>query len=182
MTGAALTGLYLWKAKDIRSVLSMTGEGWNKLDPVVQEKAANVLHDANKLFKPQGLSVGIFEGYRTKARQRDVMASGNSEVSDPYRSYHTWGLAVDFVFLSQLGGWTWEPYPGQTCDWYNVFCSDPNRTAWESLGEVIKSHGFEWGGDWKTFDGPHAQYTGYGRTSNLLSEFKDPEKFILRSA
>jgi len=182
MASAALTGLYLWKGKNLRSQLSMTGDGWNNLDPEVKQRAEYILHDANKAFKPVGLSVGIFEGWRTIERQLEVINKGSSFVDNALRSYHPWGLAVDFVFINRIGGWTWEPFPKNECAWYDVFCTDPNREAWNTLGGIIKSHGMEWGGDWDNFDGPHAQYTGYGRSTNLISEFKEPDNFIFRNA
>lgn len=177
MTAAALTGLVLWKGRDLRAALTMTGDGWNNLHPDMQQRAAAVLHDANAIFKPQGLSVGIFEGWRTLARQRDVMQRGNSFVTDPLHSYHVWGLACDFVFLDAFGQWTWQPFSESECAWYNPFCTDPNQTAWATLGDIIKRQGLAWGGDWKNYDGPHGELTHFGRPQNLVATYHDPAQF-----
>ena len=176
--GGLVVAGYIWKGRELRAQLSMTGAGWDELHPEVKRRAAAVLQDANKLFKPQGLSVGIFEGKRTIARQLEVMGSGNSFLNDALRSYHVWGLAVDFVFLDRLGRWTWEPFGKDERAWYDIFSSDPNRDAWEKLGAIIKKHGFEWGGDWQNFDGPHAQWTGAGRSRELIAKYNDPSEVV----
>ena len=169
--------LILFKGKGVGASVNLNGAGWDNLHPQMQTLAKNVLRDANKAFKPQGLSVGIFEGWRTLDRQREVMSTGNSFVSNVMSSYHPWGLAVDFVFLDKAGNWTWEPFPKDECAWYEIFCTDPNREAWNKLGEIIKSHGLEWGGDWTKFDGPHAQLTDLGRTSELKVTYSGYRSF-----
>lgn len=160
---SGLIAITAFKGREIRATLSMSGEGWNKLHPDVKTRAEAVLiaADKNPLFKEAGLKVGIYEGYREIERQREVMGSGNSDVSSPLRSYHPWGLAVDFVFLDRWG-WTWGPA----------------RVYWDELGKLIKAQGFEWGGDWKNFDGPHAQLPPPYRSNGLIAKFASPENFI----
>jgi hypothetical protein len=136
--GAAL---YLWKGRNIRAELTMTGSAFDGLHEDVKRMTSEVLRAA----WAAGLPVGIYEGLRTRDDQQAAIDSGASKVSDPDSSYHRWGLAVDFVFLNRLGGWTWEPENGMD--------------DWQRLGQIIKRAGFQWGGDFKTFfDGPHAQY------------------------
>src|SRR2546427_295988 len=61
------------------------------------------------------------------------------------QSYHNFGLAFDIVVLDSLG----------KADW------DTNHPGWNKAGDLGKSVGLEWGGDWKSFkDLPHFQYTG----------------------
>lgn len=127
-------------AKEIRAQLSKMGEGWNRLHPEVQDRAVLVMMDAKKA----GLNIGVFDGYRARKDQVKQIEEGDSFIVDPDSSYHRWGLAVDFVFLDSLGRWTWEPEGG--------------RAAWWHLGAIIEKHGFNWGGRWRTFDGPHAEY------------------------
>jgi hypothetical protein len=157
----------MWKGKAIRSVLSITGTAWDKTHPEVKARGVRVLERANKEFAKDGLQVGIFEAWRDVSRQLEVMSSGNSEVKSPLNSYHPWGLALDFVFLKGPGLWTWEP------------TGDPlqDRMLWEQLGEIIESEGFEWGGRWHSFDGPHAQLP-LQRTAALIAEFSGPDEFI----
>lgn len=147
---------YIWKGKEIRAQLSMTGDGWDRLHPDVQDRAVKVIRDA----QIAGLNVGIFEGWRSKERQLETMKTGNSWIGDPDNSYHRWGLAVDFVFIDGLGRWTWEPSGGMN--------------DWRRLGEIIEKHGFEWGGRWRSFDGPHAQLPIL-TIAKLKAAYGDPE-------
>ena len=111
-----------------------------------------------------GHPVRIVEGYRSFKRQNELYAKGrtlpgvvvtNAKAGE---SFHNYGCAVDFVFVKEG---------------YNA-----SDVMWETLGQVGKTHGFEWGGDWKKFpDRPHFELTlGYS-----LQDFKegrvDYEKF-----
>lgn len=87
----------------------------------------------------------VIEGKRTEARQRQLVASGKSQIMN---SRHLTGHAVDCVPLvnNQI---TWS-------DWsYFKKVADAMIQAAKELGVDI-----EWGGNWKTFkDGPHFQLT-----------------------
>ena len=157
----AFAMLYAWKGKEIRSQLTLTGEGWNRLHPEVQRRALKVIEEANREFADDGLAVGIFEGYRSRERQQEVMDSGNSWTKDSDSSYHRWGLAVDIVFLNRLGRWTWSP----------------PRAAWDRLGAIIERHGFQWGGRFRTFDGAHAQLP-LMTIAQLKSQYTTPERYF----
>lgn len=163
-----LAGLALWKGRDIRAQIAMTGDGWDKLHPEVKARALRVIEKANREFEKDGLRVGLFEGWRDVSEQLKKMQSGNSGVKNPLHSYHPWGLAVDLVFLKGPGAWTWEP------------TGDPirDRILWERLGAIIKAEGFEWGGDWSSmFDGPHAQLP-IERSPQLVAKYGEPGGFI----
>ncbi len=160
---AIMTASVLYNGRRIRAELSMMGEGWDRLHPEVKRRALKVLEQA----RAEGLHVGIFEGYRDEYRQRELMGKGNSWVGDPNNSYHRWGLAVDFVFLDKLGRWTWNP--------------DGGRATWEKLGRIIEANGFEWGGRWRNFDGPHAQLPLY-TIAALKATYQQPEETPWQSA
>lgn len=157
----------MWKGRSLRAALSISGDAWDKTHPEVKARGLRVLEKANKHFAKYGLQVGIFEAWRDVSRQLEVMNSGNSEVKTPLNSYHPWGLALDFVFLKGPGLWTWEP----TGD------KDKDRALWMELGEIIEGEGFEWGGRWRSFDGPHAQYP-LMRSGALIASYATPEGFI----
>lgn len=155
------------KAPSIRAALSQIGEPFNRLHPIVQQRAERVLDDAAAEFAADGLTVGVFEGWRDLDKQTQHIASGASFVAEPLNSYHVWGLAVDFVFIDHLGRWTWlEKAPGQGWD------------KWDRLGAIIERHGFEWGGRWKRRDGPHAQAPDVARVASLRAGYADPLQFI----
>jgi peptidoglycan L-alanyl-D-glutamate endopeptidase CwlK len=61
------------------------------------------------------------------------------------QSFHNFGLAFDIVILGDGGKANW----------------DTNDPAWKRAGEIGKSVGLEWGGDWTRLkDLPHFQYIG----------------------
>jgi peptidoglycan LD-endopeptidase CwlK len=62
------------------------------------------------------------------------------------KSNHQGGRAIDKVPINDKG---WPVWPG---------LSDQR---WIKIAEIMKKHGFRWGGDWKDFpDYPHYEYRG----------------------
>jgi peptidoglycan L-alanyl-D-glutamate endopeptidase CwlK len=84
----------------------------------------------------------ITEGVRTKARQKQLVASGASQTMN---SRHLTGHAIDLAAM--VGGkvrWDWPLY-------YKL--ADAMKRAAKDVDVSI-----EWGGDWESFkDGPHFQ-------------------------
>jgi len=84
----------------------------------------------------------VVEGLRTRARQKQLVASGASTTMN---SRHITGHAVDIA--PYIGGqvrWDWPPF-------YRL--EEAMKKAALELHVPL-----EWGGDWKTFkDGPHYQ-------------------------
>ena len=149
----------------LRAVLSRLGPKWTNLHPDVRTRAELVLIDANAEFETDGLAVGVHQGWRTIDQQQKEIAEGDSFVSHALRSFHPWGLAVDFVFIDKAGRWTWLPDPANA---KNREFVDPR---WHRLGAIIERHGFKWGGRFRTvFDGPHAEL-GLEKTNTLISRF-----------
>lgn len=120
----------------------MRGPRWEGLLPEVKEKTLDLL----ALAKKEGLEVMFWEGWRSEGEQLQKMAKGVSFVKDPLNGKHLWGMAVDIVFRNAAGLPSWP---------------DPkipeNKAKWERLGKIGESLGFEWGGRWKNYDGPHFQ-------------------------
>ena len=160
---AALGAAVLVMRADLRRLLSTIGPKWANLHPDVQTRALEVLAIANDHFRDQGLRVGIFDGWRPESDQTKHIESGVSFVSSARRSYHVWGLAVDFVFIDAAGNWTWLPNPNNPAD------RGYRDSRWFELGAIIEGAGFEWGGRWSQFDGPHAQLP-VRRTATLIAE------------
>lgn len=116
------------------------------LHPHTRECALKVL----KKCEEEGLSVGIFETLRSLARRKYLVSIGNSKTVN---SYHGLGLAVDFVFKTAKGNWTW----------------DRPKEDWDKLAEILNSCGFSPGWWWKTLkDGPHGQIDFEGVRSTTL--------------
>ncbi|MCZ8533840.1 M15 family metallopeptidase [Psychrobacillus psychrodurans] len=108
----------------------------------------------------EGIKIQISSGFRSNEEQAYIYGQGRpnyiwngkkygskgSIVSNamPGTSVHNYGLAIDYFLVSDDGNkslWT-------------------VNDKWRRVAAIAKSMGFEWGGDWKSFeDYPHLQYT-----------------------
>lgn len=136
------------------------------LHPALREK----IYAVKSLCREQGLLIGIGETLRTKAEQDALYAKGRTAPGSivtnargsTYSSMHQWGVAFDFYRNDGQGAYN-------TAD--NFFVR---------VGEIGKSIGLEWGGDWTSMkDMPHFQLPDWGSTpARLKREYKTPEKFM----
>ena len=132
------------------------------LHPEVQAIIPKFLNEC----KNRGLIVKITDTVRTKAEQDKLYAQGRTEpgnivtwVKYPY-SNHNWGMAFDICRNDGKGAYN------DSDGWF------------KKVGDVGKSFGLEWGGDWKgTPDKPHFELTKYGNTNTLAKKYCTPEKF-----
>ena len=132
------------------------------LHPEVQAIIPKFLDECKK----QGLIVKVTDTVRTKQEQNDLYAQGRTEpgnivtwVKYPY-SNHNWGMAFDICRNDGKGAYN------DSDGWF------------KKVGQVGKSFGLEWGGDWKgTPDKPHFELTKYGDTNTLAKKYGTPENF-----
>lgn len=119
--------------------------------------------------KNQGLLVRITQEIRTVEEQDRLYSQGrtvsgnivtNAKGSD-YSSHHQWGTAFDFCRNDGK-----DPY------------YDEDR-FFDKVGEIGKSIGLEWGGDWKSpVDKPHFQLPDWGSTTKVLKQkYGTPDEF-----
>lgn len=115
----------------------------NELHPYVKHLAEKLLAECKK----QGLNIIVTETYRTVERQDYLYAQGRTRPGNivtnakgsSKSSIHQWRLAFDI------------------CN--NKRGDEYNRTILNKVGQIGKSIGLEWGGDWTSFvDTPHFQY------------------------
>jgi len=113
-----------------------------QLLPCVERNALEVVAEMKRIGNP----VRINQGFRSFSEQNKLYNQGRTTPglivtnAKGGESVHQWGVAVDFVFIKEG---------------YNA-----SNKLWNTLAKVGKKHGFEWGGDWKTFiDRPHFQMT-----------------------
>lgn len=130
--------------------MGMTYESTNKkrlaeLQPHVEKAALKALKEAEKA----GLDILVTQGLRTYAEQDALYAQGRTKPGKIVTnarggySYHNFGLAFDFCLIEN-GKAVWSV-----------------NSKWMKFVSICKKHGFEWGGDWKSFkDYPHFQMTG----------------------
>lgn len=131
-----------------------------KMHPKLQNKINLLIEKCEK----EGINIKITETIRTIERQNELYNKGrttsgnivtNAKGSD-YSSKHQWGIAFDICINEKN-----DPY---------------NEEKLNKVGEIGKSLGLEWGGDWTTIkDSPHFQLKGY---DNINKIYKDPSEFV----
>lgn len=90
------------------------------------------LEAVDGILAREGLPFARFEVYRSPQTQARALADGRSKAG-PWRSYHNFGLATDYVGVVE-GRWSWD-----------------SGLPWQRLGEVFEAAGLEWAGRWTTF-------------------------------
>lgn len=107
---------------------------WDLLDEAFRQR----LLMSFKLLRAQyGYDMVLIEGYRSPQRQATLAALGPSVTrAGPFESYHQFGLAADCAFLRD----------GRIV----ISEKDPWAMAgYERYGQVARSLGLVWGGDWR---------------------------------
>lgn len=133
---------------------------FNNLHPAVEEGARELM----KRSFARGIPIQITQGYRSIKEQNSLYAIGRTvngkKVTNAKggQSYHNYGLAIDFVLLSN---------DGNTALW-------TVNNKWREVAAIGKSLGFKWGGDWTSFkDYPHLEMT-FGLSIDDLQRGKRP--------
>lgn len=129
------------------------------LDPV-QEKAIEFINKAEQ----EGIKLRVTEAYRSPEDQNKDYAQGRTEPgkiitnAKAWESYHQYRVSIDVV-----------PIVNGKADYDNA--------DWDKIGQIGKSVGFKWGGDWSGFkDLPHFEMT-YGYTVQQLKKMVDSGNF-----
>lgn len=117
----------------------------------------------------QGLKIKITQTIRTVAQQDELYAQGRTKPGNivtkakgsSYSSMHQWGIAFDICRNDGQGA-------------YNE-----SGQFFEKVGEIGKSIGLEWGGDWTSIiDKPHFQLSDWGSTpTKLKAQYGNPNNF-----
>jgi peptidoglycan L-alanyl-D-glutamate endopeptidase CwlK len=99
--------------------------------------------------KAKGIDLLVTSTYRDNESQDALYAQGRTAPGNIVtrakagQSWHNYRCALDVVPLVN-GKAIWD-----------------DQVVWKQVGEIGKSCGLEWAGDWKTFkEFPHFQYTG----------------------
>ncbi|WP_164214571.1 M15 family metallopeptidase [Virgibacillus sp. YIM 98842] len=132
-----------------------------ELHPKVEESKNALL----KRAKEAGIHVVITATVRSMDEQDALYAQGRTEdgnivtYAEAGESYHNYGLAIDYALEDMEGDIIWDiEYDG----------NDNGESDWFEVAEIAKELGFEWGGDWESFqDYPHLQMT-FGLSVNQL--------------
>ena len=124
------------------------------LAPSVKQRAEAFIAAA----KAKGIDLLVTSTYRDNESQDALYAQGRTAPGNIVtrakagQSWHNWRCALDVV-----------PLVNGTAIW-------DDQAMWKQDGEIGKSCGLEWAGDWVTFkEFPHFQYTG-GMTLTQLQQ------------
>lgn len=122
----------------------------NELNPKVAKMCRDFLEKCKKdqYLIHKGVSVIITSTFRNAESQNDLYAQGRTKPGTKVtnakagQSWHNFRCAFDFA-----------PQIGKSIPWND-------SELFTHIGEIGKSVGLEWGGDWKSFkDMPHLQFT-----------------------
>ncbi len=161
------------------------------LHPIDRKDYISTIEEAEAKF-PKTIAVRIAEDFRTIEYQNGLYALGRTKVNPDGKSakkpmgnivtnavggksYHNYGLAMDFAILYDLdGNGTYE-----ALSWDMVRDLDRDGEAdWMEVVDTFKKRGFEWGGDWHSIkDNPHFQRT-HGYSVSQLFDLYTKKKFI----
>ncbi|WP_431804990.1 M15 family metallopeptidase [Halobacillus andaensis] len=140
----------------------------DELHPTVENKKNQLLEDASEI----GIDVVITDGIRTIEEQEEIYERGRTKegqivtYAEGGESYHNYGLAVDFALRTEEGRISWNTEADR---------NDNGEADWVEVAELAKDLGFEWGGDWESFqDYPHLQMD-FGLSIRELQNGKRPE-------
>ena len=133
-----------------------------KMHPDARHAVAQFINTAQE----QGYYLRITETYRTVQRQNELYAKGRTTPKRgktvtkargmPKSSIHQFGIAFDCVEVKNGKDVRTRKRFNQNVSWGSGFDKRYPRSRWFEIGEIGKSFGFVWGGNFRGFfDGPH---------------------------
>lgn len=124
----------------------------DKLHPTVREEVTKVIEECDNALTGRA-KVRVTQGLRTFAEQDALYAQGRTKPGKKVtnakagQSIHNYGFAVDICLIIDGKDASWDTAK----DWDNDRIAD-----WYECVKIFAKHGWEWGGNWKTFkDMPH---------------------------
>lgn len=142
-----------------------------KLHPSVRDEVKLIIEDCDKVLTGRA-KVRIAQGYRSNAEQ-DALFKQRPKVTNAKggQSIHNYGFAVDIVMIID----------GKTASWDTAKDWDGDKISdWKEVVKVFKDHGWNWGGDWKSFkDLPHFDKKGFGDWRVLSKLPKDELGYVI---
>jgi len=129
-----------------------------QVNPALSVKMNQLIDECKK----EGINIRVTADLRSVDEQNNLYNSGRTDDGsivtnangEDYGSSHQWGTAFDVVISGN------DPY---------------NKEKLERVGEIGKSLGLEWGGDFKEFpDMPHFELP---QSETIKSEYKNPAEF-----
>lgn len=130
----------------------ITQQRIDKLHPSVRDEVKQIIKECDKALTGRA-KVRITQGLRSFEEQEKLYAIGRitsgKKVTNAKagQSIHNYGLAVDICLMID----------GKTASWDTAKDWDNDQVAdWYECVKIFARHGWDWGGNWKTFkDLPH---------------------------
>ena len=158
-----------------------------KLHPSVREEVTKIIQECDTALTGRA-KVRITQGLRTFKEQEELYALGRTKVNPVGKtpkkpignkvtnakagqSIHNYGFAVDICLIIDGKTASWDT----TKDWDNDRIAD-----WYECVKIFAKHGWEWGGNWKTFkDLPHFDKKGYNSWRKLSKLKQDKNGYVI---
>lgn len=135
------------------------------LHPKLRDDAMKAWMEAQAAM-PANVKIVVTQGYRTFAESDALYAQGRTKPGSIVtnakagESYHNYGLAFDFAMTTN-GREDWSVGPN-----------------WLKVVEIMKKHGWSWGGDFKSIkDNPHFEKI-FGYNWKTLKDLHNKDKLI----
>lgn len=148
-----------------------------KLHPSVREEVTQIITQCDKALTGKA-KIRITQGLRNNAEQDAMYAQGRTAPGKKItnakggQSIHNYGFAVDICLIID-GKASWET----SKDWDNDQIAD-----WYECVKIFALHGWEWGGNWKTFkDMPHFEKRNLNSWRKLSKLKKDKSGYVIVS-
>ena len=153
---------------------SITMTRIEKLHPIVRDEVQEIITECDSALTGKA-KIRITQGLRTFQEQTQLYAIGRTKPgkkvtnAKPGQSIHNYGLAVDICLIID----------GKTASWDTAKDWDNDQIAdWYECVKIFAKHGWQWGGNWKTFkDLPHFEKKSI-KTNTL--EIKVPWRNLIK--
>ena len=146
-----------------------------KLHPSVRDEVIKIIEECDIELTGKA-KIRITDGFRTIEEQNLLYAKGRTAPGKKVtnakggQSIHNYGFAVDICLIKNKKVASWDTKK----DWDNDKVAD-----WYECVKIFAKHGWEWGGNWKTFkDMPHFEKRNF--TWQKLSKLnKDKQGYVI---
>ena len=147
-----------------------------KLHPTIREEVTKIIQECDFALTGKA-KVRITQGLRTFAEQEALYAQGRTKPgkivtkAKAGQSVHNFGFAIDICLIIDNKIASWETAK----DWDNDQVAD-----WYECVKIFAKHGYEWGGNWKTFkDLPHFDKKGFNNWRKLSKLKQDKNGYVI---
>lgn len=147
-----------------------------KLHPAVREEVTKVIEECDTSLTGKA-KIRITQGLRTFEEQDALYAQGRTKPGKKVtnakagQSIHNYGFAVDICLIIDGKEASWDTAK----DWDNDKIAD-----WYECVKIFAKHGWEWGGNWKTFkDMPHFDKRNLNSWKKLSKLKKDKNGYVI---